>query len=381
MYIEQFILKSSDDWQSVQSHPKFQSSNCQLVLAFAERTTLEHQKPYGVLRERYPNAHIVTCSTAGQIAQTGLPDNSTVSTAIQFEKTTIQAVSVNTLSGQSSQDCGKQLMNLLVRDKLRGVLVLSEGSHVNGSDLLQGIASVVPASIPVFGGLAGDQDQFIRTLVGLDAPPTAGQIVAVGFYGDHIQVCHGTSAGWDDFGPIRTVTKSEKNVLYELDGRPALDLYKEYLGRYAEQLPGSALHFPLSLQLDDGARKVVRTILSVNEQDKSMTFAGNLPQGGFVRLMKANADTLIDASSLAAKDSLETGNVKPELALLISCVGRRIVLGNRIEEELDAAREIFGAQVVLAGMYSYGEISPTRHMTSCDLHNQTMTIATLGEFE
>jgi hypothetical protein len=381
MYIEQFILKSSDDWQSVQSHPKFQSSSCQLVLAFAERTTLEHQKPYDALRERYPNAHIVTCSTAGQIAQTGLPDNSTVSTAIQFEKTTIQAVSVNTLSGQSSQDCGKQLMNLLVRDKLRGVLVLSEGSHVNGSDLLQGIASVVPASIPVFGGLAGDQDQFIRTLVGLDASPTAGQIVAVGFYGDHIQVCHGTSAGWDDFGPIRTVTKSEKNVLYELDGRPALELYKEYLGRYAEQLPGSALHFPLSLQLDDGARKVVRTILSVNEQDKSMTFAGNLPQGGFVRLMKANADTLIDASSLAAKDSLETGNVKPELALLISCVGRRIVLGNRIEEELDAAREIFGAQVVLAGMYSYGEISPTRHMTSCDLHNQTMTIATLGEFE
>jgi hypothetical protein len=380
MHIEQLVFESTQAWQTVYTQPKFQALNCQLVLAFSERTTLEHLKPYDVLRARYPSAHIVTCSTAGQIAQTGLPDNCVVSTAIEFEKSSIQAVSMDMLPGQSSQACGEQLMQQLSREKLRGVLVLSEGSYVNGSELLQGIASVIPASIPVFGGLAGDQDKFVRTIVGLNAPPTPAQIVAIGFYGDHIQVCHGTSAGWDDFGPMRTVTQSEKNVLYALDGRPALDLYKEYLGLYAEQLPGSALHFPLSLQLDKGTRKVVRTILSVNENDKSMTFAGNIPQGMSVRLMKANADTLIDASNLAAKDALQSCEQKPQLALLISCVGRRIVLGHRIEEELEAAREVFGEQVVLAGMYSYGEISPTRHMTSCDLHNQTMTIATLSEF-
>jgi hypothetical protein len=227
--------------------------------------------------------------------------------------------------------------------------------------------------------MAGDEYSFEKTVVGLNADATSGKIVAIGFYGNHIHFGFGSEGGWGDFGPEREVTKSEKNVLYKIDNRFALDLYKEYLGKYADELPGSSLYFPLSMKETPNSESVVRTILAIDEENKSMTFAGNIPEGSFVRLMKGNTDKLIDASSKAA---LKTG-VKPsndtQLALLVSCVGRRIVLGDRVEEELEVVKEIFGDETILCGFYSYGEFSPNLDNVSCELHNQTMTVTILSE--
>ena len=189
----------------------------------------------------------------------------------------------------------------------------------------------------------------------------------------------GSLGGWDAFGPERLVTRSAANILYELDGQPALALYKKYLGEHAKDLPASGLLFPLSLKNAAG-ESVVRTILGVNEAEHSLTFAGDLPQGGHVRLMKANFDRLIDGAVGAAQTSYEAmGKTSPELALLISCVGRKLVLKQRIEEEVEGVQDILGQEAVLAGFYSYGEISPFNPSAACELHNQTMTITTLSE--
>ena len=111
-----------------------------------------------------------------------------------------------------------------------------------------------------------------------------------------------------------------------------------------------------------------------------MTFAGDVPEGHYARLMKANFDRLVDGSTGAAKISLETlGSSPPELAILISCVGRKMVLRQRIEEEVEGVREVLGPSPVLAGFYSYGEIAPPSRCARCELHNQTMTITTLSE--
>jgi len=169
-------------------------------------------------------------------------------------------------------------------------------------------------------------------------------------------------------------------VLYELDGHSALQLYKRYLGEHASGLPATGLLFPLSLRTNEGDSGVVRTILSVSEIDQSLTFAGDVPVGSYARLMKANFDRLIDGAIGAARTSYQAlGSSSPDLAILISCVGRKLVLKQRVEEEVEGVREILGERTVLAGFYSYGEISPFTPRASCELHNQTMTITTFSE--
>jgi hypothetical protein len=231
--------------------------------------------------------------------------------------------------------------------------------RVNGSDLVTGLQSSLPKNVVVTGGLAGDGSRFQKTLVGLNEQPTEGKIIAVGFYGNNLTVSHGSMGGWDPFGPERLVTKSSANVLFELDGQPALSVYKKYLGEYSDELPGSALLFPLSVKLNDSDESVVRTILSINEDDQSLTFAGNIPVGSYARLMKANFDRLIEGASNAAMNSLQKLQ-KPDLAILISCVGRKLVLNQRIEEEVEVIRDILGKTTAITGFYSYGEISPNK---------------------
>lgn len=256
-------------------------------------------------------------------------------------------------------------------------MVFSDGSLVNGSELTKGLNQAA-GNILVTGGLAGDDANFRSTLVGLNRNPAEGNIVAIGFYGHKLLVTHGSQGGWDMFGLERTVTKSQGNVLYEINEQSALDLYKKYLGPDVDNLPASALLFPLALTIQGQSEPIVRTILSIDEEQKTMTFAGDIPENSKVRLMKANFDKLIDASSKAAENSLKN-NRKPDFALLISCVGRKLILGPRTEEEVEAVADALPEGTMIAGFYSYGEISPFNSSATCQLHNQTMTITSFYE--
>jgi len=351
----------------------------QLVLAFGATGLVGSPVIYDHIRKSFPSAVIVSASTSGEILGDGVFDDSVVVTAIEFEKTTIKAVTTNFSEHTNSFEVGKFLMSELLTDDLKTVLVISDGSFINGSELVHGLNENKPANVSVTGGLAGDAARFQRTLVGLNHTAEEGKIVAIGFYGQNIIVGHSSFGGWDEFGRERIVTKSNKNVLYELDNENALDLYKEYLGPYVEELPSSALLFPLSIRLENNTTNLVRTILTIDEVEKSMTFAGNLPEGSKVRLMKANFERLIEASSKAATESIIDKSISPQLAILISCVGRKLILQERTNEEVEAAKHIFGKNTTITGFYSYGEISPFNPNTNCELHNQTMTITTFSE--
>ena len=358
---------------------QFNSINANLVIAFGERIFLEKTAPYQKLKGLYPNATIVICSTSGQISNMNLVQNNLVATAIAFEKTKIKATEIDILLNPDIKLLGKKIKDDLLSDDLKSILVISEGSLINGTELINELILQTREAVPIFGGLAGDEYNFEKTIVGLNSDASPGKIVAIGFYGDNIHFGFASEGGWSDFGPEREVTYSEKNILYKIGDRFALDLYKEYLGKYAEELPGSSLYFPLSMKENATSEPVVRTILSIDEEKKSMTFAGDIPIGSKVRLMKGNFDKLIDASYNAASLIHNNQSNKPELALLVSCVGRKIVLGDRIEEEIEVIREVFGDNMLICGFYSYGEISPTLNKVACELHNQTMTITTIYE--
>lgn len=355
------------------------ASEADLVFVFGSREHLESGPALEQLANHFPSAKIVGCSTAGEIRGTEASDGTIVATAMSFEKTTVTSAHVELSDYSSSKAAGAALIAQLPKEGLRHVVVLSDGSVVNGSDLVVGLREATPQGVQVTGGLAGDAERFERTLVVYGDRALSAQVLAVGFYGDALQVGYGSLGGWDPFGPERLITRSEGNVLYELDGRPALDLYRKYLGPYAGNLPTTSFLFPLGLRAGEGEEGVVRTVLTIDEEKDAMIFAGDMPEGQYARLMKANFDRLIGGAELAAKNSAKTNGHNVDFALLISCVGRRIVLKQRVEEELDGVRRVLGDHVPLAGFYSYGEISPFSADTSCRLHNQTMTITTLSE--
>jgi hypothetical protein len=353
----------------------------QLVIGFGENKIVTDVKTVAFLKEKFPNATSTLCSTAGEIYGLEVTENTLSLTAIEFATTTIKKASVNVSNIKNSLSAGEKLFELLPKENLKLIFILSDGSKVNGSELVKGLNKNNVDNILITGGLAGDGTRFLESCVGLDAIAQSGNIVAIGFYGDKLKVSHGSMGGWETFGLEREVTHSKNNVLFEIDHKNALELYKKYLGKYADELPGSALLFPLSLKQANSSDSVVRTILTIDEENQSMTFAGDLPIGSKVKFMKANFDRLIDAASEAATNSLSINNIQPKLAILISCVGRKIILSNRIDEEIEAVAKTFGTNTSITGFYSYGEISPLNPLTNCELHNQTMTITCFEETE
>lgn len=353
----------------------------QLVTCFGAKKLLQRDNVFDFLKRKFFKANIVICSTAGEIYNNEVYDNSLSVAAVQFEDTPLQSHNVEITDFDNSFDAGKALIEKFEKKDLNYVLVFSDGSKVNGSELVRGMNTGANHEVLITGGLAGDGSEFNSTLVGLNFQPREGVIAAIGFYGDKLKVNHGSQGGWEKFGPERIVTKSFSNELLELDDKNALEIYKRYLGPDAERLPGSALLFPLSLQLPDSDEPIVRTILSINEEKGSMVFAGDIPQGSQVRFMKANFDKLTYAASKAAvlsQDNIEMLK-PPKFAILVSCVGRKLVLQSRIDEEVEAVNEVFNHKTMLTGFYSYGEISPLAKGASCQLHNQTMTITTFDE--
>jgi hypothetical protein len=379
MHVKQHHFINSA-WVEIPGGDQINAQNSQLLLVFGSGEMVTQPEVFQFLRAQYPNADIVFASTSGEIIGDRVFDNTVAVTAIEFHKTIVKSTSTVLKENRNSYDTGRELMQTLYSDDLTHVFLISDGTQINGSELVAGCNSLNTRMVPVTGGLAGDSDRFQKTFTGLNEVPTEGNVVAVGLYGNSLVVGHGSLGGWDEFGHERSITRADKNILYEIDNRSALDLYKEYLGDYVKDLPGSALLFPLALRKDSRDNVVVRTILAINEADASMTFAGNMPEGAKVRLMKANFDKLIDASANAATSSFTSlKDQKPDLAILISCVGRKLILQQRIDEEVEAANEIFGVTVPISGFYSFGEISPYNPSAQCELHNQTMTITTLTE--
>lgn len=355
------------------------SFNASLVLCFGAKDLIAQADVYSSLKTKFSSAQIALCSTAGEILNNTVADNTVIAIAIELESTNIETAIVNISNYTNSYDAAVDLIAQLPANELAYVLVLSEGSLVNGSELVKGLKESVNNNQLITGGLAGDGYNFVSTKVGLNNLPSEGNIVAIGFYGSKIKVSHGSQGGWDMFGPERIVTKSHHNVVYEIDNKLALETYKKYLGPESEGLPGTALLYPLSVLLNDSTEPLVRTILSIDDKNNTMTFAGDIPEGTKVRLMKANFDKLTMASANAAENSIKNAILPAEFTLLISCVGRKIILDKRIDEEIDAALEQLNPNTAVAGFYSYGEISPFNEGTNCELHNQTMTITSFYE--
>lgn len=356
-----------------------------LVLVFGSVSHFAHPDFFATLKNTFPDALLAGCSTAGEISDQGVSEDSVVVTAVRFKHPALRLAAASIKGMDDSLAAGQRLARQLAGDEggepLRHILVFGQGVNINGSALIQGLAATAGAGVIISGGLAGDGGAFQQTWVLTGQGISDHQVVAVGFYGDGVKVGYGSFGGWQPFGPARKVTRAEGNILYELDGEPALDIYKRYLGEYADGLPASGLLFPLSM-LGEDHREVglIRTILGVDEAKKSLILAGDVLEHGYMQLMHASTDALVDGAIAAAETARgRLSGAMPSLTLLVSCVGRKLVMGARVDEEVEAVVEAFVNAGSVAGFYSYGEISPFLTTTECRLHNQTMTITSLSE--
>jgi hypothetical protein len=351
-----------------------------LVLVFASPEFDSEPAPLEALAAAYPRSVVIGCSTAGEIVGTRLADHSLSIAVARFDQTDIRLATAEVRQSEDSYDAAFSIAHQLAGPDLRAILVLSDGLNINGSELARGFRSALPSDVIVTGGLAGDGSRFVRTWV-LSGGETGERVVAaVGLYGDSVRIGHGSQGGWDIFGPERLVTRARNNILYELDGKPALELYKRYLGDRANGLPAAALLFPLALRTSDSdSEPIVRTILAVDELEQSMTFAGEIPEGSRARLMHANLDRLVQGASHAAAGGAHGAVDDATFAIATSCVSRRLVLGERTEEEIEATLDALPSGSHQVGFYSYGELCPQNGASCCELHNQTMTVTTISE--
>lgn len=378
MKINQSFYSSGKWVKQVKSITKEQSKN--LTIIYGDNSLIANNNIKNEVKNLYPNSKLIFCSSSHIIYKNEVFEESLTATNIEFEKTDFKIEQINIRDFKNSFVAGNSIASKFEQNNLKLLLILSDGTKVNGSQLVSGINEIIPNEIPTFGGLACDGAKFNSTIVGIDEDLDEGNIIGIAFYGD-INVATSSKGGWDVFGPERIVTKSKNNILYEIDQSNALDLYKCYLGEFAKELPGSALLFPLTIiDKENEEQSIVRTILAINEEDKSMTFAGDIPEGSSVRLMKANFDRLIDGAATAGKNAT-LQQTDPELVMLISCIGRKLVLQDRTDEEIEAVREELSENSVFLGFYSHGEISSqSKELLPCNLHNQTMTILSLSEF-
>ena len=375
MKINQAKRSQNGEWEFLQS----ETLTKPLVFVFGDRFILESESIYQEIREIYPDGELVFGSTSGEIIETRVYEGTVTLTAIEFEKTNFQIVTENVSDFVDIEKMGRAISAQFNKEDLRHVFIVSDGSFVNGSGLIEGMESESDFNASITGGLCGDGARFEKTLTSYNENPKQGEVVAIGFYGDSFEVSYANYGGWTPFGPERTITKSIENVLYEIDGQPALDLYKTYLGEKANELPQAALLYPLTVQQNENEEPLVRTILNIDEDANSMILAGDVPVNSKVQLMMCTMDDIAEGASNAAELAMRNRKNSPELAILVSCVGRKLVLAGRTEEEIEEVMDVVGDNVKITGFYSYGEMAPFAGKNECQLHNQTMTLTLISE--
>ena len=377
MKIVQAYKKEGEQWNYL--NLKIELVN-PLVLVFGSRLLLEQTTVYDEVKLEFPYAHIIFASTAGEIFDTQVFDNSITVLAIEFEKSTFEIATANTLDfNKNAKDVGRFLFEKINTKNLKHLFVISEGSFINGSDLIKGILGSSKHNFTLSGGLCGDGPFFNKTLASYNENPKEGEVILIGLYGATLEVTTASFGGWLPFGPERIITKSEGNILYEIDGQPALDLYKKYLGEKANKLPQASLQYPLNVKGKNQPQPVVRTILNIDNSNQSMILAGDAEVGSQVQLMMSSVDGIVDGAQKATLHAQKHRLNPSELALVVSCVGRKIVLNQRVEEEIEEVKSILGNDTKISGFYSYGEIAPYPNQTGCELHNQTMTLTLISE--
>lgn len=334
-----------------------------LVLLFASVRFEQDALLRGILSVTW-DAPLVGCSTAGEILPEGPSRRSLVVMTIRSTTLKITTGVGHRISANPRQ-AGQEAANQMTAAKLpspHGLLMFSDGLTGNVAEVVRGMQDVLGLSFPIVGGSSADDFRFTRTYqyyrgqLFNDSVPTvllAGPI-ALGVGARH---------GWKPLGKPRQVTRAAANVVQELDGQSAVNLYETYFGKAAASLKSEVLAdmsivYPLGMPIPGEEEYLLRNVLRV-DPNGALVYAGEIPEGTEVRLMMGSKAKALEAARRAAELAmLAIAPRSPSFALVFSSCSRSRLFGNRAGEEISEIRNVLGKTVPLIGFYDYGEQAP-----------------------
>jgi hypothetical protein len=325
--------------------------------------------------------NIIGCTTDGEIYDKGLSTGSAVLGGIATDQLQFHTVVVENLAGRS-EAAGRRLASDLPAS-VAYVQLFSDGLSGNGCAILRGMAAVLGEELPIAGGTAGDDGKFEQTWQFAGNRVFTDAAVAIGFSGE-LKLGTGIRSGWSPIGLAKKVTRASGNILYELNGEPALKVFERFLGKHAEKLPSIGVEYPISLlgrwgDVGENEYQLLRATMSVNRADGSIIFAGEIPEGAMVSLTCGDTVSILDAAEKAAQLAIsDLGDATPAVIYCYSCMARKIVLGRRTREEIERIRRTVGSSVPIMGFYTYGEFCRMQCNGPTYLHNETVTLSVIG---
>ena len=352
-----------------------------LVLVFSEPDVQRYETAISELQAHYPQSLITGCSALAGIVDHKLMENGLLVSILQFQNTTLAITAVKINNMEDSWRAGQHIAKKLQQADLAGLLLFTDGINANSTELLAGINSVIEQKrVNIAGGIASDKMQFEQTWVLYQGKFYTNLACGIGFYGSSFQLRTYAKDGFKPFGPERKVTRAEKNTLYEIDNMPALQLYREYLGENAKNLPHIALNYPFAVWDNDRENYRVRVPIDIDESTQSIKFIADIPDTSSTQLMYGTFDNLIEGAEEAANDLMSTMSTdRPVFVLAISCAARRLILAEDTAQELEATFNRLPPGSQQLGFYSYGELAQHSPNSCCHLHNETMTLTVIYE--
>jgi hypothetical protein len=334
-----------------------------------------------------PGTPLVGCSTDGEISTAGLSVNSVVVLALSSDRIQFHTACVEHLS-HDSYAAGVALGERFQKLDCRYIQIFSDGLTGNADKIIRGIKARLGDDIKIAGGTAGDGGDFKQTFQYSRERALTDSIVAVAFEGD-FGFGTGTACGWFPVGITKRVTRAVGNVVYELDGQPALQAYEKFLGKHAALLPAVGVEYPLGMlgpygDVEDDSYFLCRATMGVDRESGAIVFAGDVPQGARVKMTIGNETDIIQAAGEGARTAMgklqhRNSQIKPKVIFLYSCMARKLVLGSRTNEEILAVQQAAGGSVPVIGFYTYGEYAPIGQHDHSYFHNETATMTVIGE--
>jgi hypothetical protein len=353
-----------------------------LLIVFCSHS-YDLQELLDAINKRSHDVPLIGCSTAGEIAASGVRDSSVVVTALGgdgFSVRTTAAINASSDLRHSGAEAAAALTELDDRAH-RVLMLLTDGLAGDQQEIVRGAYSVAGAGVPLVGGCAGDDLQ-MKSTYQLHGHQVLEDAVVSAAIGSDEPIGIGVRHGWQRVGEPMLVTDSSENVVKTLDDRPALDVYLERLNAPEKVRSDSAAFVkfaqthPLGLDRQSGEDHV-RFIADANFEERSLNCIARVPQGGLAWLMEGSDESVLAATDAACSDALAgLGGQRPAGLLAFDCIARRGVLGDEgVSAEVSrVAHHSNGAPV--AGFYTYGEIARTQGVTG--FHNQTLVVMALS---
>ena len=332
-------------------------------------------------------APLIGCSTAGEILAEGPSRRSVVAMAIRSDTLQI-ACGLGVAVGENPREAGRQAAAAVSKGKPadpHAFLMFPDGLSGNGAEVIRGVQDVLGLSFPIAGGSAADDFGFTRTIQYFDGRAYGNSVPGILLAGP-ITVGIGARHGWQPLGKPRRVTRAEGNIVQELDGDLAVNLYETYFGKAAASLKSESLAdmtilYPMGMPIPEEEEYMLRNVLRV-DRSGSLVYAGEVPEGSEVRLMMGSKKKALEAAHRAAEQAKAALGDRPaSFGLVFSSCSRSRLFGRQGEKEIQIIRQTLGERVPLIGFYDYGEQAP---LTAAGFrgrsyfHNETLVVVAVA---